>query len=255
MQKLYKTIVWFEVAIFLLTLELISYYHYLIPWLVPLFFVVFLLGLWWLNGKRLNKRFFNTMISPFLFVLGAVLFYIFLVPQVNWFKHLYIIFVSGLLLVFLYNLNELLFRPSIRRLFALENLSSHFNLLAVFLLFSSFYTFMFFPTLIFWLTEVLVIVVVILLMYHNFWSNKIVDPKRRFFILVTALVMAQTYLVLSFLPTGFYVNGIILTVLYYLMSEISRVYLLEKLTAKFVRTKLVISVVILVLIFLTTRWS
>ncbi|MFA7662802.1 MAG: hypothetical protein WCX88_02695, partial [Patescibacteria group bacterium] len=104
---------------------------------------------------------------------------------------------------------------------------------------------MFFPSIVFWLTEIFVIAIVSLLMYQNFWANKIIDPKKRFFIVISALVMAELYLVLAFLPTGFYVNGIILTVVYYLLAEISRLYLLEKLTSRIINKMVVISGLVL----------
>jgi len=255
MQKLHKYIVWFDVLLLFFTLEIISTYKTLVVWLVPAFLLVFALSFWQINGRHLDKKFWNMFLSPAIFVMGAILFYIFLVPQVTWFVHFYILLISGLLFHFLYNLNELYLRPDIYRRFTLENLSSHFNLLSVFLFFSSFYTFMFFPPIVFWSTEILVILITMALIYQNFWASKIIDIKKQFFIIIIALILAEIYLVLAFLPTGFYVNGIILTVVYYILAEISRTHLLGELTQKMIKKKIIIFVFVLILIFITTRWN
>jgi hypothetical protein len=255
MQRLHKFIVWFDTLLLLALLEIAGHSWKLFFWLIPVFFIVFVLSFWQINGRHLNKKFWNIFISPASFISSAVLFFIFLVPQTVGLRHLYIFLVGGLLFFFLHNLNELYTRPDIYRRFTLENLSSHFNLLSVFLFFSSFYTFMFFPPIAFWLTEILVIAIGGILMYQNFWANKIIDPKKRFFIMIIALILAELYLVLAFLPTGFYVNGIILTVVYYILSEISRVYLLGELTTKIIMQRVFIACFVLILIFITTRWS
>ena len=255
MQKINKSIVILNAGLLFLLLEFISYSRFWLFGFVSAFFIIFILSFWQINKRKLDKNFLNIFLSPFIFVLGAVLFFIFLVPQIAVFKHIYIILVSGLLFLYLHNLNDLFLKPDIYKRFTLENLSSHFNLLSVFLLFSSFYTFMFFPAIIFYLTQVLVILITLILLQQNFWANKIIDKKKRFFMASITLLMTELYLVLGYLPTGFYVNGIILTVVYYLLVEIARMSLLKELNAKDLRRKIIISFLALALIFITSRWN
>ncbi len=246
---------WFNALLLVLTLELSSYNYRWLYALVPMTLAVIVLSLWEFNGRHFGKDWLRLSISPLLFPIGAILFFIFLVPRVPFFLHGYVAIVALLTVLYYKNIHDIADGPQIYRPYALENPASHFNLISIFLLCSSFYNFVFFSTAIFWLVEALLALIVIGLLYQSFWANRVLNKRNALFIFVAALIMAEAFLAVSFMPLGFYVSGLILTLIYYFLAEATRAHLLDRAAKRNFRRELIIVAVVLLVVLLTARWS
>lgn len=245
---------WFNGILLALTLELSSIKSEWIYVLTPMALVVVFLSLWEFNEGKINKDFWRLGISPFLFFVGVILFFVFLVPHSPLFLQTYVV-VMSLLTVFYYkNVYEIAVGPQIYRPYALENWASHFNLISIFLFSSSFYNFVFFSGPIFWVVEALLALIVVGLLHQTFWASRILTRRNSMFIFIIALIMAETFLIVSYLPTGFYVSGLLLTLIYYFLTETARNYLLDKNNRRNYRRELIIAGFILIVTLLTARW-
>ncbi len=92
------------------------------------------------------------------------------------------------------------------------------------------------------------------LFYQAIWINKITWLKSWSYILINSLVIAEFFLVISFLPTSFYVNGIILATVYYFILGLSRSYLLDKFEKKIIKKYIAVVLIVLIIVLGTARW-
>ncbi len=241
--------------IFLIILELIKFYPFLIYWLVPLLFLSLFFFLWFFSQRKIDKKFLSLAICPFFFILALLFFFVVLTPQHLFLVQIYILFASCLLYFLLKNLSLYLIKGEASLPTSLVNIIFFFNLLSVFLFFSSFYSLAIFPYLTFWLIELAIIIIISAIVYQIFWIYGFLTPKNVLFILVITLVLAELFLAIYFLPTSFYVNALFLTIFYYLLIDISYFFLLGKLNSKIIRSHFLIIFFILLVIILTMHWG
>ena len=74
------------------------------------------------------------------------------------------------------------------------------------------------------------------------------------YVLVISIATLQVFMVVSFLPTSIYVSGLLVTLAYYVMTGISRNWLLDIKDKKVIQRYLIISSVFFILILLTAKW-
>jgi len=245
---------WFNAILLALTLELAVYRGEWVYILAPMALAVVILSVWQFNEHKFNRDFWRLGISPILFFIGVILFFVFLVPNTPLLMHSYVILMSLLTAFYYKNIHDIAGGPQIYRPYALENLASHFNLLTIFLFSASFYNFVFFSGPIFWVIEAMLALIIIGLLHQTFWASRILNRRNSMFIFVIALIMAEVFLIVSYLPTGFYVSGLILTLIYYFLSETTRNYLLDKTNRRNYRREMIIAGAVLIIVLLTARW-
>lgn len=243
---------WFT-SIFVFTFLIILLKHPLwFYWLVPVLSLLLILIVWQLSNRRF-PQFLNFLISPLIFLESGILAIIFL--DNNLIRYALIAGLSIFLgiylkIIFLYHFS----RPKYP-VHSLENISSYLNLISLFLISSSFFGLAIFLSLPLWLLVLSLILISGLLTYQLFFVSDITFSKSIFYILISSLILAELFWVVSFLPTSIYVNGLILTLIYYLLTGLSRNWLLDIKEPKVVRRYLIISSLCLVLILLTAKWS
>ena len=216
---------------------------------VILFFII-----WQITGRKFRSfQFWNFLITPHLFLATACFFSISL--ESRFFLHTVAVLSSVVLGIFLEEIFVYFNLPKKYYPYSLENISNYINLLTVFLLFSSLYSLIVFLNFSMWYLSLIVIAFIFLLAYQSTWVNKISFRKAWLFILVITLILTELFSVISFLPTSFYVNAIVLTVCYYIILGLSRFILLEELEKKPLRRYLIIGFIAIVIALLTAQWN
>ncbi len=146
------------------------------------------------------------------------------------------------------------FRTEKYQVNALQNISSYLNLVSVFTLAGTFYSLILYLAWPNWLLSIFMFVVITVLSLQTLWVNKILAAQAWGFSAITGLVGFEVFWAISFLPSSFLVNALIVTVVYYAMVNLGRYFYLEKLYKSVVIRYLVISVSVLLLTVVTARW-
>jgi hypothetical protein len=137
----------------------------------------------------------------------------------------------------------------------LENISHFINLLSSFFIYTSVFAFYVLSvTRLRWLIASLFLITAILA-WQTLWINKISKMRMRYLPWLMALIIVELFWVCHYWPTGFYVNGLILVVIYYVMINLSRLYFLDTLNKKYILKYLISSSLIIFLILLTAQWT
>lgn len=243
----------FPVLLFL-GLELVFYfidYIYLSAAVLTILFFIYLKYL--IDDKVISPDFAGLSVLPILFY-AAVISFLIIIDSVD-LKHYVIAFFSFIMMIyfdmtFFYYYAPWKYKPN-----ALENISSVINLLTFFLIAITLYavsTLLYLPS---YLLAISLFVIVYLLLNQYFWINKISLNYKFVCILIMTIIIAEFFLVLSFLPMNFYVISILLTILYYFITGIYKAKLLQKLNNKMIWRYLTISVVMLLIIIFTSQWT
>lgn len=225
-----------------------------IYWLFPILIVAVASLIWKLIGKGLKTVIarWNFLIVPLFLMTGGLFFILFLEHQII--RHFLVFLVAVLLWLYSEAIFIYIYQHEKYQVNSLENISSYINLISALFFYSGFFGLLIFLNISIWLVVLLVLLVTVFLSYQTMWVNKIIFGKSLLYILIIGLVLCELAWVLSFLPINFYVSGVFLSVIYYLLSGISRFHLLGTLDVKVIRRHLIISLIMLILILGTTRW-
>lgn len=233
-----------------------------------------------LAQRRLDKNFWRFLLSPFLFVVSSLLFLSFLITSSAIARQVIIlVIVINLWLVlagiFKYFQNQAMGASFIN--YSLENYFRYSNILTIFLFFVVMYSVNIFFNPSPWILLMVVFWAVLALSYQQYWlaevfrqddcpgtvkvlqqelSQLIVDRKLRFriYLLVPALILLEIFWAVSFLPTSFYVNGFLVTVIYYGMMNIIWAKIQNNLNKKLIKESLFVVSISLMIILFTARW-
>lgn len=262
-----RLISWVSAFLLFLILEMALSQPTQIYWLILLSFAILLFSIWQLMKYKVNQQFFNFLIAPVIFLASAWIFLLFL--QSGWIQQLIIIVTSVLYWLFIKVIFLYLFRRPKYQAHTLGNISSYLDLLAVFFISSGFFSLMIFLQLPSWYLDLyffqividqiwqllfLEALVVSLLTYQLLWASQIPLVSGGPFIFVITLVTTQLFLVTSFLPTSVYVKGLIVGIVFYLLSGLSRNWLLNIREWKVVRRYLTIGLISLIIILASAKW-
>jgi len=240
-------------ALFLLG-EIFIFYPQSLFVIIILSVILIFLSLWQLTGRQIkNSQLWNFLIAPFFLFEGWIFLAVFL--EERWVKHLFLVIIVFFLLIFLHNLFLFLYRPLYYRAYSLENISNYLDLLAIWLWYSSFFGLIIFLGLSPGLFVLPIIIISALIYYQSIWVNKIEIKNHWPYLIIVNLLLAEVFLAVSFLPTNFYVNGLILTVVYYVLSGLSRNFILKKLNKIIIARHLLFGIFILILGLLTAKWQ
>jgi hypothetical protein len=139
--------------------------------------------------------------------------------------------------------------------YTLESLSLYLDIITIFFLSGAFFAGLVFFSVNLFLVLPVAAVTFGLLSYQVFWSYKFSWAQSWLLIFVNTLVLVEILAALSFGPMSFYVNALILTIIYYLITIISRDFLREELSRRRVVSYAILSAIIIILLFLTAQWS
>jgi hypothetical protein len=214
--------------------------------------LLIVITLWEFSKRKMNLRLVNFSLAPVLFVLSVYFFVMFL-------ENVYIyrlVYLSAGFFVYLYleqTLNYFYFTSKYQP-YTLENLSLYLIVLNVFFTTTAIFSSLIFLRLSMLVSALLILLIIFVLTHQVFWSNKIKWNDYRIFCFINSFLMAQLFLVLSFLPLSFYVNALIMSVFFYIITNISRLFLLKSLDKKNIWEHSFVGASIIMITLLTAQW-
>lgn len=236
-----------------LILEL-SFYNIKLLYFLPFIGLLILLAIlkYLIKEPWLSKDYFYLSILPILLFICTIS--LLLLLGLTLLKHLAIILFVLLLALYLENIFLFYHRPLHYQSYSLENLAAIFNLIIFFLLAINLNAFSIFLSLPLWLLSLILIITISLLLLQSFWINKLKNKFCYIYLIIINIVILEFFWALTFLPTNFYVNSIILTIIFYLIWGILKAKLNEHLEKKIIWRYLFISSILLLIIIITSRW-
>lgn len=212
-----------------------------------------ILSIWQLTDRKLlNKKFWQFIITPVLLLTSGILFLSFLEGVII--RQIFLVILVGAIWTYLEVIYLWLhFRPKYQP-HSLENISTHLNLLTIFLTASGLYSLIIFFGLSLWALIIIFAIIATLLTHQMVWASGATLKSAWPYVLVISIVTLQVFMVVSLLPTSIYVSGLLVTLTYYVMTGISRNWLLDIKDNKVIQRYLIISSIFFILILLTAKW-
>lgn len=222
-------------------------------WLLAAVLLVCTLSIWQLTGQRVSSvKFWRFLITPLLFTAGGILYLIFL--EDPFYKQLFLLVYTLMIWIFLEVIYmRFNFRPKYQ-VHSLENIFTHLDIVALFLISSGLFSLIVFLNFDFWISFGIFSLVCLLLTYQLVWTADAILATAWPHAIVITLATAEMFLAISFLPTSIYVNGLLVTLTYYLISGLSRNALLGHLQYRVVRRYVAVSVLAAIIVLATAKW-
>lgn len=222
---------------------------------IVLFLILALGGATW---KIIGKGLVNIearwlyLLTPLSFLTSSVFFLIFL--ERPWARHLLALSVAAFCGIFLENIFVYIYQHAKYQINSLENVSNYLNLASMFLFNSSFFGFSVFLNIALWKLSLISFAITFILTFQTIWINKINVRAALLHIFVICLILFELFWTVSFLPTAFYVNGLIIAISFYLMNNLMRLHLLDKLNKKVIRRYFILCGLVIFFVLLTAQW-
>lgn len=232
-------------AIFLVQYSLIFYFVFISLTILSSFLFLLLL-----LGKE-TKLFWPLLI--FFPLLIALINFFLIFTKSQWTKIIFIFIASLFSYLFLTTIFRFFYEPRKYPLYSLENLSFSLSFVVSFLLFSIIFTLITFFNFSIIKSLFFVFFISLGLLLFIFWSIKLTIQKKYFPII--SLIILEIFYALTFLPTSFYINGLILTIIFFTMTSL----IIRKtkdglLTTKIIRNHIFFTLLVLILICLLAQW-
>jgi len=253
MLLLERILPFFSSFLILLDFELTLLRPKLIYEFVGISFIIIFFTIFQFTGHNLKKKeFWHFLTISFFLIIATFLFLIFL--ETNLFKQLLIIFCTFLAWLYLENLFIFHRRSVFHQAYSIENISSYIGLFSAFLLYSSSFAlrvFLLYPV---WLLTILSAIITFILTYQNFWVHKIEFKKYQTYLIFLSLICAELIWAIFNLPTSYLVGGMIMTMVFYVLVNLSRLYILGSLEKKVISRYLTIAIFVIILLLATAQW-
>jgi hypothetical protein len=153
------------------------------------------------------------------------------------------------------NLAIFLFQPAKYIPFSLEHIVTYCNVVASFFAYVSLFIFSILRLTHLRYIFIVGMVITALLVWQTFWIQKIPWNKSKWFVLVLTLVIAQLIVVVYYWPVSFFVSGILLTLVLYVLLHLSRHHLTNTLTKQLLWRYVITGSIALIILLATAQWS
>lgn len=223
-----------------------------IGFLIALGVLVFLLFGRLLGWDAKHFSFWVFLGTPMFFLISAVYFFFFL--ESTEVKIIIGALVTIALWLYAENLFSFYHLPSSYQPYALEYLSLVVYIATAFFFTAAAYATQLFLLLPMWLPAIAVFWAVLFATIGVFWVSKVAPEESVLFAFTGALLLTELYMMLSQLPTGFFVNAAAFSVFLYLYLGLARGHVLHKLTRPVLQRYLTIGAILLIAIFATAKW-
>ena len=219
--------------------------------ITTLFFNI--LFIWLAVRAKFNINFWNFLISPFLFLLGGLLFLGF---SDSWLiKELVIIFLVVANTIFLYRLITFSYHKYKYKKHSLSNISRIINLSSIFFWFTVLFDLGAFLKVPAWLLLIVGYLITYLIIYQFFSISKIKFSVSRLFILISSILLLELFYVISWLPLVSATRAILIASAYYFITGLSRHHIQASLAKSVYLRYSLIAGLIWVLVLITARWE
>lgn len=162
--------------------------------------------------------------------------------------------VAVLLLLFAEHVFHYIHLPVNYLAYGIEHVSLVLNVLTMFFLAATAFGFQVFLHLPLFLTSSAFFAVSAFVIYGTLWVSKVEHMHGWRFALAGAVLTTELFMVVSFLPTGFYTNGALLALFFYVFLGLSRARFTDQLTPVLIRRYVGIGIILLATVLGTARW-
>ena len=248
-----RFIPWIVSLLSLVLVEQIFAAPHQVFWLASYLVVAVVLSVWQLAGRRLrNAKFWRFLMTPVLFSLAGLLFLSFLKgPIVRQLALLgYAVAVWLYLEIIFLRFN---FRPKYQ-IHSLENIFTHLELITIFLVSTSFFGISVFLGIALWMLTICFAVVVALFSYQVVWTSDTTMVAAWPYAAIVALTMTEIFFAVGYLPTSVYVGGVIVAASYYLITGLTRNWLLGNHQWRVVRRYTYVAAAVTLVALVSARW-
>lgn len=236
-------------------LELFFWKPHLIYFIILSLIIILSAATWLIIGKGLVtvRARWLYLLTPILFLTSNILFILFL--ESAWVKHFLALVIAIFIAIFLENIFTYIYQHEKYQINSLENISNYLNLTSIFLFNSALFGFLIFLNIALWQLALISLAVSFILTFQTIWVNKIALETAWPHVLILCLILFEIFWTASFLPTAFYVNGLIIATAFYFMNNLMRLHLLRRLNKKVIRRYFVLCVSVIILILVTAKWT
>lgn len=247
-----RGLLYFNLIFWIGGLEYVRLNKSLAWWFLGLEVVLLLITIWNFTKKTFNRRFFNFLITPMIFSISS--FGLLLFVSVDLYYHL-LVFVSGIMLfLFLEQILNYFYFAVRYQPYTLEYFSFYWNILAIMAFSSCLFGFRILYQYNLYLVASVYLILIFFITKEIFWVNKIEWEKYALFCLTLPIIMFELFVVFSYLPSSYYVNAVILTVVYYMMISLSRLFLQEKLNRRNLLSHIIVGGISILVVLFTAQW-
>lgn len=197
--------------------------------------------------KKISTRFLK-LISPVLLLSGGIAFFLFIENKIL--RYLMILLISWCLYYYLR------YRCQSKKSGYFIQINDYMDLVTIFFISCGLYGFIIFIGFsLIWLNIIFVIIIA-LLSLQAFQNSKVPGKKLIVYVIMVSVILGELLYTASFLPVSLYILGLIMTVSYGFLIEVSRNYYLQIPDWKKTNKKYFYGgLIILLLILLTARWK
>lgn len=213
-----------------------------------LFFCIALMTKWALR----SVNFWLSLFPPASLMIGSVGFLFFLnsiVAQIIFISVVIIFYGIYLEAVFIYY-----YQPQKYTNLSLSNLSFSVNVFSIFLLSSFGFALQLIRVVPIWILVLVSVIYTVGFMLHMLISYKIWNNNTKPVVMV-ALLAAEMVWALHFLPTAYYVNGILMAIMLYCVPALIQYHLRDALTKRALWQTISISLIALIVVLSTSQWT
>jgi len=182
--------------------------------IIPVSLILIIVGTWLVTTERIiSKEFWMYVITPLFFIL-AIFGMISLLENMIIQQALIII---GALLYWLYLSNVAVYNFDFQNYHssAIENVSSYMNLISLFCLSIVAYAAEALLNTSLAMMGAMMVVFVALILLQSIWAARIDSQKRFLYVLTMGIIMIESFWAVAYLPSNFYLQGFLLTIIYY----------------------------------------
>lgn len=191
---------------------------------------------------------------PMLLLVGGGYAYLLIQEQVL-LQVVAIVCISLFFFLYEKNLTIYLFQPAKYIPFSLEHIVTYCNIVASFFVYVSLFIFAILRLTHLRYVFIIGMALTGLLVWQTFWIQKIPWAKAKWFVLVLTLIIGQLIVALYYWPVSFFVSGVLLTLVLYVLLHLSRHHLTNTLTKQLLWRYVITGTIALVVLLATAQWS
>ena len=221
-------------------------------WLWAVTALLVALSLSWQTFGKPLREYAIMLVSLELYISGTLLLLFFTEGIVF---HQLIIAVSVISqLIYLTTIFYYYYRTEKYNVHSLQNISSYLNISAMFAISAAAFSATLYINWPNWLLALVILILVWLMSLQMIQINLMEYRRHWIQAVVIAILCAQVFWVVGFLPSGVYVNALIVTTVLYVVLNISRYYLIDRLARAVWMRYFIVGLSVLLLALITARW-
>jgi len=204
------------------------------------------------QAAKITKDWFKVLALPLLF-LNSTILYSSILTNNSLIQLIYLFFLLALF-IYLRNLYIYFFKPLKYKSQSLENANFLISFIVIFYSVGGILSLKNFIDLDLWQIIIPISIILFLMLFQLFWFYKIKFKNNLFFSIIIAFTLTEIVLASTYLPHTYSIIGLIIAILFYVSVGLSLLELTYKLTRKQVKIYLSLSIISLLLIFLSSSW-